>query len=650
MAVQAADRSQQRQLFRQAWSAAAQADWVTVARLEQQLGDYPLRPYLRAEQLRQNPAQLSAEAMAEYLQRHSDWSFVPLLRRQWLRHLGESDQFEALLRHAAESNDLEVRCQVARARIAGGADATYVPRLQQLWLSSESLPRSCDGPFRWLQQQQGIDELLAWRRVELALAAGNLNLARYLKRFLADDRKNWVNQWILMSQKPQATLRQSLRWPDTALARRIVVWGMDKLSRDEIDDAAAQWPAIQAHFGFSEAQQNQIRRQLALFKAVRFHDDAIARIDALPAAYRDDQLMTWRARNAIARESWAQAVSSIISLSADSASDSRWRYWLARGLDAQGEEAARPMLSELAGEAHFFGFLAADHIDQPYTICPANEQPTKEWVERVASMPLIERALELHATGLAYHARSTFRSALRGASRPAALAAAAVARDAGWQDQAVSTLAAIGARQHYDWRFPRAHQPTIERETRRHGLDPALVYGIIRAESALRHDAVSSAGAYGLMQLMPATAEQLAQRHGVRYQGRSGLLEADLNIRLGTAYLGELLNRFQASPLLAAGAYNAGPNAVQQWLDRRVVSQADVWLETIPYRETREYIPNVMAYTVIYEWLLDGQVTPVSQRLQPVLASNASASRRKTVNCSAQASLAGISQAAGSNP
>src|SRR5690606_17147576 len=144
------------------------------------------------------------------------------------------------------------------------------------------------------------------------------------------------------------------------------------------------------------------------------------------------------------------------------------------------------------------------------------------------------------------------------------------------------------------------------------GLDPALSFALIRAESAWQPDARSHANAYGLMQLLPATGKSMAQQLGVPWRGTSTLLDPALNIRLGSRYLARQVARFDGNPWLATAAYNAGPTPVQRWLADRGTLPADAFIETIPYGETRDYVARVLAFSVIYDWRLYGKARPLS--------------------------------------
>jgi soluble lytic murein transglycosylase len=162
-------------------------------------------------------------------------------------------------------------------------------------------------------------------------------------------------------------------------------------------------------------------------------------------------------------------------------------------------------------------------------------------------------------------------------------------------------------------------------------LDSSWVLGLMRSESAMAADARSSAGALGLMQIMPETARRLSKRHGIPYRGSQTLVQAEENIQLGTAYLRELLDRFEENPVLATGAYNAGPGAVERWLKSQPSVDPTIWIETLPYYETRDYIPRVLAFSAIYDWRRQQPVTRISARMPSLKSGNMGGSNQGSV-------------------
>jgi soluble lytic murein transglycosylase len=205
----------------------------------------------------------------------------------------------------------------------------------------------------------------------------------------------------------------------------------------------------------------------------------------------------------------------------------------------------------------------------------------------------------------------------------------------------VFTFSSGDALQLYDLRFPLASQDGLVPQAEQAGVDPAWAYGILRAESAWMSDAHSGADARGLMQLLPDTGAAVARRHGLAWGGGDTLYDPAINIALGTRYLAELAARFGGSPWLASAAYNAGPNRVDQWLAARNALAPDLFLATIPFKETREYVARVMAFSVIYDWRLHGKAVPLDTRMsaigQPYGRPNLAAQSR-LVDCPASAS------------
>jgi soluble lytic murein transglycosylase len=226
------------------------------------------------------------------------------------------------------------------------------------------------------------------------------------------------------------------------------------------------------------------------------------------------------------------------------------------------------------------------------------------------------RALELHALQREAWARREWQAAMPGLTPTQRVLAVTLADAAGWYDRAVFTLNSGDDLRFYALRFPLPHANDLRAEAKKYGLDPGWVSALIRAESAWQADARSHADARGLMQLLPGTARDEAKRRGMRWQGNSSLYRPQTNLALGTAHLDTMLARHGGRPYLATAAYNAGPAPVARWLSQRAPNEPDLWIETIPYRETREYVARILAFSVIYDWRLHGKAVPVTRRMQ----------------------------------
>jgi soluble lytic murein transglycosylase len=606
----------QREAFIRAWQAAERGERSRFEQAMPGLQDYLLYPYLRYEDLRHRRAQVEAGEMAGFLEAHADWAFSPGLTTAWLRTLGAQERWGDVLAHAGESDDIEVRCHFAHARIVHGDTEDLLPAAQSLWAAGRSQPDACDPVFRWLQDQGGITPGLAWERIRLAMEARQPRLTLYLARYLDEADRGWADRWYQQDRDGYRQLDQAAGWPDTDKRRDIVDYGLRRLARSDPDRAWRLYQNLEQHIVWPGDRQGHILGEIALWSAVEGLPETPRRMGAVPESARDDRLLEWWARYDLARGNWREMLQTIDRMSPTAMEDSRWRYWKARALLETGAtEAGEALLAELAGEASYHGFLAADRLDLPYTICPEAPAVAAEAIDGLARQAGFDRALELRRAGIGNWARGEWAMAARKVDKQGLRTAAALAVREGWPQMAIFALGDSGDQRWYEWRFPLDYVPLVDASAEGLRLDASWVMGLMRSESALAEDAVSPAGARGLMQVMPGTARQLAQRHGLDYTDAEQLLQAEDNIRFGTAYLRDLLDRYGDNPMLATGAYNAGPGAVDRWVDERRAGEPAIWVETLPYFETRDYIPRVLAFTTLYDWRMQRPVSRISSRM-----------------------------------
>jgi soluble lytic murein transglycosylase len=609
----------ERGAFTEAWRAAGQGDRDTFEKAMSGLQDYLLYPYLQYEDLRHRRTQVSAIEMSAFLEKHADWAFTAGLEKAWLRSLGRQGRWDALLQYGALSKDTEVRCYLAQARIRLGQADGLLPVAQQLWTAGKSQPDACDPVFAWLKTEGGITSGLAWERVRLAMAARERNLARYVARYLDQDGQVWADRWQKQDRGGYRQLQQAHQWPDTEKAWQISEYGLRRLARNDPDRAWEIFRILDEKLSWPSDNRGGILVELALWSAVNRSVLTTERMQAVPDEYRDDRLFEWWVRTGLAQADWAAVVETIGNMSPQARDDSRWRYWDARArLEAGQTEEAQARLASLALRANYYGFLAADLLGLDYTICPEQPRLSDGAVAAVEAQEGFDRALELRRVGLSNWARSEWKLAMRGFENAELRAVAALATRENWPDMAIVALGNSGDLRWYEWRFPLGYAPLVQANTGPKNLDPSWVMGLMRSESALAADAISHAGARGLMQITPHTATQLARRHSLAYSGRAQLFDAETNVLFGTTYLRDLMDRFGGNPVLVSAAYNAGPNAVDRWISDGYTGDPAVWIDTLPYFETRDYIPRVLAFSTIYEWRFGQGMKRISQRMLPI--------------------------------
>ncbi|HEY8009690.1 MAG TPA: transglycosylase SLT domain-containing protein [Rudaea sp.] len=621
-AVQAAtddgELARQRDQFPAVWEMAKRDPTESWARLAAGLESYPLYPYLGLASMQRRIAQLTREEADAFLKAWPDSLPAATLREAFLLELAKREDWKNYLAlYDDTTHSRELRCDALQAHLALGEKLDFEKDVEPLWLSANALPAACDAAARWAQDQGKLTSALVWQRIELASAkAFNAGVIAALAPLLDGAEREAAEHTALALHDPAVALKHASGWPDAPRSRTAITLAIERLARHDADDADAQWSRLSTQFHFDAAQRGRALRAIALYRATSYSPDALSRLTALPADLADDTTREWRVRSALATGDFKATLAALEIMPEVQRNDARWRYLRARMLAKLGRgDEATALFRALASEANFYGFLAADQIGAAYTICATELVEDKTAEDALHKDPNLSRAFEFFAIDRLTEARREWDFAMQSLSAEQRRQAIALAERAGWIDRAVYAFNRGEDLRLYTLRFPLVRREQILRDARAGGVDPAWAYAIIRAESAWTTDAKSAANAYGLMQLLPGTAARLARERQLSYSGAADLLDPDLNIQLGTLYLGQMAARYDGSPWLASAAYNAGPDPVTRWVDARDSLDPDFFIETIPYKETREYVSRVLAFSVIYDWRLHGAVQTLSSRL-----------------------------------
>jgi soluble lytic murein transglycosylase len=620
--VAQANLAEQRKQFELAHRLASQGKvWTDQAKV---LQGYPLLAWVEHAELMRTAHPETARVEA-FVQRHEGTYLAADLRVLLAKRYAESQRWEDLLAlDLGAAPDHETRCRLLTARMtrhdalkpeARSDTAALIEAAQALWLSPQSQPTVCDPIFAWLRAQNRLGNDLIWRRIELAAQQGQAVFLRQLAKGLAANDRNAVNHLADLLLDAVRQRRNAKKWPNDRAHRRALSFAVARIARRDDALAAGLWREFGTRFSFGAAANARMLDAIALYRANAYRADAADWLGLVPVGKDSVLTREWRVREALSRADYSAALAGLARMDETQQADPRWRYWQARALDETGQtQLATLAWRALASAPNFHGFLAADRLGLPYQVCPIEVAPVST-TDAIAHYPALERALEFRAIGWKRQANREWAHLLTRLDAEARREVVSVADQLAWFDRAPFALNAPVDLRLYSLRFALAHRALIDGAAKAQQLDPALVFGLIRSESAWVEDARSGADAYGLMQLLPSTAKRMAQLEGVSFVGTSALLDPPLNVRLGTRYLAEVGKRYGASPWLVAAAYNAGPGRVEQWLTLRGHLPADVFIETIPFKETREYVTRVLAFTQLYDWRLNGDMRPLSERL-----------------------------------
>lgn len=612
-----ADLSAQQTQFLAAHKLAkAGLDWRAAA---PELASYPLLPYLEHAELMRTPRPDSA-TLAAFIERHGDQPLTRPLRSQLIARRAQQADWAGVRALDVPLLPQVDRCHVHRAEIELGLHEGLKDKLRALWLSARALPSACHPLDHWLRKQGALDAELVWQRVELAVGAQQIGVLRTLAVDLAAKDKAAVKHLADLLADSARARQAAKQWPDDAAHQRALALGLARIAMRDDALAAALWREFSKRFSFSDAQKYRVLDSIALYRANSFEADAANWLDLLPAGQDSAATREWRLREALARRDLEAAQRAVERFDATQLADPRWQYWRARVAELRGDrDAAARHYRALAASPSFFGFLAAERAQLPYALCPL-QPPAPGDASRALAVPGFARAFELHAIGWLREARREWDATLASVDGEQRLAAVALADARGWHDRAPFALNQGDDLRAYALRFPLAHRELIVSSAQRHGLSASFVFGLIRSESAWVADAKSHANAYGLMQLIPETARRMAKAEKRLFANPLALFDPALNVALGTRYLSGMLQRYGGAHWLAAAAYNAGPARVDQWLAKRGQLEPDLFVETIPFKETREYVARVLAFALIYDWRLNGKAFSLEHALSRAAA------------------------------
>jgi soluble lytic murein transglycosylase len=619
---------QQRQDYLDAKRALKKRDPDNFHALYTRLDDYILQGYLQYEFLKQRISSTPIGAIRQFLDENKHAPISTQLRDIWLEHLAAAGDEETFLKeYRGTVSNPKLRCYRLKLLFASTADAESLSHeVERLWLTRKRLPAICDKVFRHWQEAGYLTRDLVWARIKLLMARNRLSHARQVaNQYLNANDKVWLRRWQTLYRDPARRLLKIDYPVETELARMIVTNGVIRLANRDPDQAMMTWQRLrQKHSALTE-DEDRILREVGIIATRQHLPSAEKWLSRVTESGDDKDLRHWRLRAMLRAGDWQKAKQVIENLTEDEQVDRFWLYWTARVMAQTGENAkARYLFALVATERNYYGFLSADHIGVGYTMQHRSINASPDEVMQLLKRPGIRAARELYAIGDFVTARRQWNWNLSRMDKRELKVAALIAREWGWHDRVVYTLSKSGHRHDIDLRFPLLYRPMVETNAKANSLDPSWIFSVMRQESAFVADARSSAGALGLMQLMPRVGRATGRQLKLRIRSNDAILNVENNLRLGAAFLKNMLRRYKGHQMLATAAYNAGPTRVRGWLPQSAAIDADVWVETIPFEETRDYVKNVMAYTAVYDHRLGRRPVRLCQRM-PSVAARASA-------------------------
>ncbi len=624
-------------------------DRKRLAALLPQTKGHPLEPWAAYWELRARLDEASTQEVRNFLARYPATYHEDRLRNDWLLLLGQRRDWTTLSDehpHYRMRDDRELRCYILTVELlekGTQASATIADEVRKNWMGMREADDGCTLAADRLYFNKQFTTLDIWRKVRLMVEHNRPRTARNAAQIVAPEVANSVPDVVNNAEK---FLAKHIAAPQK-VRQELVVMALVKVATSDPDKADKlmrnKWQPY-----LTTEERHWVWGVIGRQSAMRLDDDALTHFNRV-AHDKDlnDDMLGWKTRAALRAGNtpkWNVVESAISAMSAEARKDPTWVYWHARALLArkkvtpQIQQEATAMLESIAGVRGFYEQLALEELGRKITAPARPPAPTAEEMEAAKRNPSLQRALYAIAMGLRSEGVREWNYAtnLVNAQGQAGmmndrelLAAAQLACDHQVWDRCINTSDRTRQVMDFEQRFPMPHKDAVIARAKTINLDPAYVYGLIRQESRFVTDARSHVGAAGLMQVMPATAKWTARKIGLTGFTPDQINDRDTNIAIGTGYLKLVLDSFEGSMPLAAGAYNAGPSRSRRWRAPNdgtgPVLEGAIWAENVPFHETRDYVKKVLSNTANYAALITGQPQSLKAKLGMVGPRDASA-------------------------
>ena len=595
-----------------AYDAYSAGDPLRFARYAKDLEGEPLSPWVAYWGLSLRLEDASLAEVREFLERYRDAYVAERLRGEWLKVLGKRAEWAEFERERARYSreDLEIDCYAWLRKLEQDAAAAAEGAMQGMWLEPRELPEGCGRLADRLAQTKRISTADVWARVRVLFQAGQITAAKtalgYLPRAESPDERLLAEA----ARQPKRLLERVPKKLDRRATREVVILAVLRLAR--ADPAAAAQALEKLGARLPEDEAGYLWGRIGYEGAREHHPDTLKWYARADAALFDENQLAWQARAGLRLGRWDVVREAIGRMPSEMRREPTWTYWYGRALAARGEDTrARARYLRIAGQTDFYGLLASEELGYSTTLPATAHVPTEDEVAAAAADAGVQRALELIRLGIRTEGVKEWQFATRNFDDAKLLAASEFAQRAQVYDRSIQAADRTVRQHNFALRYPAPFKEVFAEYAKTYGLDEAWVLGLVRQESRFVTEARSEAGAAGLMQVMPRTARYVARKIGMRdYRGKS-VTEVQTNVTLGTGYLRLVLDQL-GHPVLASAAYNAGPARARRWRDVSRPLEGAIYVETIPFPETRDYVKKVMANAAFYGALIDRQPAPAS--------------------------------------
>ena len=555
---------------------------------------------------------VSPDVVSDFVKKNQDFPLTNSLTQSYLKELTNRQDWSSIISFPKD-NSISSNCRYQYALLMKNVDKSVFKDVETLWMTGKDLSSACDPLLNaWAKAGKRTNNLILLR-IELAVEANNLKLARYLANLLDEDYKTTKNNLLALFDNPRKLDDFSKNIEASSFTKKIILASFSRLTKVHLELAETLLPQFIKQQKLNENEQSLLQKSLAnryfndsaTYEQIKWRDNYIAKS-------HDSSLVEKRIRLAIDENNYKDIAYWLEQLSPEDQLKEDWQYWKARVLLKNNrKKEANSILQTLTVKRGFYGMISAQTLNRHYSLNNQSKKITHTEISALKSKfddkPFVKRINELRSLGMLPESSREWRYMLNNqVDSNEYLKLAQYALHKGWGD--LSIQATIVGKLWNNWteRLPIMYQDLYHDTLKDKAIPLSYALAISRQESALDTSVQSSAGARGLMQLMPATAKETAKKMGLlTYASSTQLFDPEINIQLGSYYLNSVYLQNGKNRILSSAAYNAGPNRVKRWLKESGGKlDAVAFIDSIPFTETRNYVKSVLVYDYIYQIIL----------------------------------------------
>ena len=574
--------------------------------IKKDLINYPLYADLEYKELHRKKY-INDEKVIKFINKYkksyiSEKAYINLMYR-----LSSKNNYDKLISNYKNIGSVDLHCLYIRAKIKKRFLKNIDDEIIPIWLSSKSQPKSCDYVFKWFYNNKKLTDELVWQRIKMALNSNNYYLARYLVRFLSNKNKFWANNLLKVYRNPKKNLISKTYTKNNRYRDTIFSYGLNRIAKK--DYLLAKKYLLKIKLLYKVSDQFFINKLTEIFIiGMRNNQKNIFRDkDISLIKYNNIKFNLSYANYAIFNSDWNRLLDSIDNLPDSISKSDKWIYWKGKALyKIKKLDESKLVLDSLSKNRSYYGFLSANILDIPINIVNTPYLADGKDLKELSSRYEIKRIYELYILGRKRDARKELRYLFKRSEYENLNALNVLFKNWGWSDGAILGYGNTKYFDDIEARFPVLYENFFDKYSNTN-IQKSLFLGIARKESIFIQYAKSSAGALGIMQVLPRTAYWVLKKSKMKKVSKNYLYNKNMNIYLGTYYFKYLFSK-KKSYVEAIASYNAGLNAVSKWRRTNNASE-DAWIEYIPYDETKNYVKLVLEYSLVYDWVLNKEST-----------------------------------------